>query len=287
MFGEVPLRPRQEWVAVLRATQDPDTGMPADPWCSSTAALAELGDFHTQYQVLSIGYALECLGSHLERPIRVVERDAASLRALLDAQPWATHAWNAGCLVDAVGTALWTNRRHFGLQGPIEPLFDWLRERCVPHTGLWGEATARAGWLFPVNGFYRITRGTYAAFDRPVPYPEAAIDTVLAHVRHNGGFEESAPSGVTACNVLDVVHPLWLCGRSTAWRRDDARRFLERQARIIPTRWVDGAGFGFAPGDAPGLQGTEMWLAIWWTALHALGLSGEVPFAPRGVHRVA
>jgi acetyltransferase-like isoleucine patch superfamily enzyme len=285
MFGEVPaLQPREEWVRLLQNAQDEATGMPLDPWQPNApdAPLAALGDGNTAYQILSIGYALEALGAHFRRPIRVVqEMPIEELHRLLAALPWKTRAWGAGAWVDAFGTALWMNRARFGLDGPIAPLFDWLRAHNTPHTGLWGESTAEQGWLQPVNGFYRLTRGTYAHFALPVPNVEAAVDTILAHVRLNGGFETR---NVNACNVLDVVHPLWLCMQQTEHRRAEALRLIERQVELIPTRWHAGAGFGFAPEDEPGLQGTEMWMAILYIAADALGMADRLSYRPRGVH---
>lgn len=287
MFGHVPpLRPREEWIDLLQTAQDPATGMPLDPWRppAPDVPLVALGDGNTAYQILSIGYALACLDAHFTRPIRVVhEMSIAALHTNLAALPWRERAWSAGAWVDALGTALWMNRQHFGLYGPIAPLFDWLRERCMPHTGLWGESRSEDGWLQPVNGFYRLTRGTYAQFGLPVPYAESAIDTILAHVRLNDGFETK---NVNACNVLDIVHPLWLCMQQTNYRRAEIERVIARQLELIPARWMDGAGFGFAPGDAPGLQGTEMWLAIVYIAADALGVARELPYVPRGVHRL-
>lgn len=51
------------------------------------------------------------------------------------------------------------------------------------------------------------------------------------------------------------------------------------------TRWQDGAGVAFGPGDEAGLQGTEMWLAITWYLADLLGLADALGYRPRGVHR--
>ena len=70
----------------------------------------------------------------------------------------------------------------------------------------------------------------------------------------------------------------------------------------ILTHWVDGQGFAFAPSltgvvgwgqnvhssderAVPGLQGTEMWLAIIWLLTDYLGFSDVLAYRPRGVHR--
>jgi acetyltransferase-like isoleucine patch superfamily enzyme len=286
-FGGLP--PGQSKAALierLQACQDRTTGMPVDPLAppGPTYSAAELNDGHSAYMVLSLGYALMVLGSQFAQPFHLVQQMTASrLQVLLARQPWQRNAWAAGAWVDAVGTAAWMNRHFFGLAAPVGPLFVWLQGACNPATGLWGEPRGSDGWLEPVNGFYRLTRGTYAQFDVRVPYPEAALDTILAHVRANDGFETR---NVTACNLLDVVHPLWLLSQATAHRRDEVLSFVERQLSIIAGRWIDGAGFAFAPGAAPGLQGTEMWLSTLLIGADVLGMAGELPYVPRGVHRL-
>jgi acetyltransferase-like isoleucine patch superfamily enzyme len=289
-FGALP--PGTDRAALLerlQAAQDPASGLvrgtPQQP--------LGLGVRPARYLMLATGYALECLGSTLRHPVQAVAQlDAPALQQLLSSLPWREHAWSAGDVIDAVGSAIDFNHRHHGIPpGLAAPLFDWLREQAAPHTGLWGQATAAQGWLQPVNGFYRITRGTYATFGLPLPHPESTIDTVLAHARLNSGFR--AGPAVDACNLLDVVFPLWLAGRQTAHRQDDIRRLLESILDTHLPRWHDDAGFAFSPeadlqspAGRPGLQGTEMGLAIVFTAAQALGLARELGFAPRGVHRL-
>ena len=46
-------------------------------------------------------------------------------------------------------------------------------------------------------GYYRMTRGTYAQLGVPLPHPEAAVDTVLAHARRWDWFrDEERNAGV-------------------------------------------------------------------------------------------
>ena len=286
-FGALP--PGQSapaLIARLQACQDPVTGMPADPLAPPRAGYvaAQMNDVNTAYMVLSLGYALMCLGARFPQPLGApLAMDPAQLQALLARQPWTGNAWGAGAWVDALGTAMWLNRHCFGQPGPESALFAWLQGACNPQTGLWGEPRAQDGWLEPVNGFYRLTRGTYAQFERPVPWPEAALDTILAHIRANDGF---VTRNVNACNLLDVVHPLWLLSQSSAHRRDEVLAFIEGQLPLIAARWIDGAGFAFAPGGAAGLQGTEMWLSILRIGADVLEMGDELPWTPRGVHRL-
>ncbi|MEV4564473.1 acyltransferase [Nonomuraea sp. NPDC049419] len=244
----------------------------------------------TAYHILSVGYALDLLGTRFRHPIRAIsELPPADLIALLDGLDWARGAWTAGSVVDAIGTGLHRNLTDFGLTGPqLETLYGWLLTRCRPTHGMWGEPDSDAGRLHVVNGFYRLTRGTYAQFGLPLPYPERAVDTVLAHARDPRYF---GPDTGNACNVLDVIHPLWLTGRQTGHRRAEGESWARDHLNRALSGWQDGAGLSFAlttgtgPTRTPGLQGTEMWLAIIWLLADYLGLSDTLGYRPRGVHR--
>ncbi|HEY5788491.1 MAG TPA: hypothetical protein VIT65_27340 [Microlunatus sp.] len=59
-------------------------------------------------------------------------------------------------------------------------------------------------------------------------------------------------------------------------------------------RWVTDRGFSFQAPDpitggldatTPGLQGTEMWLSVVWLLADLLGLSAQLGYHPRGIHR--
>ncbi|MGO4725317.1 MULTISPECIES: acyltransferase [unclassified Inquilinus] len=285
MFGAVPAPySGPEWIARLAALQDPESGLcfnPDTPDSVRRQPPPEPGGDNL-YNILCVGYALECLGAAFPHPIAWASRlDPATLQRALDGLPWAERGWSSGAWVDALGTAYCFNARSFDDPGELATLIGWLTTRADPVTGLWSGPTGD-DWLQPVNGFYRLTRGTYAQFGIPLPYPERTIDAVLAHLRRNGRFERA---GFNACNVLDVVHPLMLCARQTAYREaeiaDAMRHFLGAAIRHYTPR----QGFAFSRDEAPGLQGTEMWLSIIGLVLVHLGLAGTVGFRLAGVHR--
>lgn len=278
---------RDALVAWMRSLQDEVTGLfpdPTEPPLGADPLALDLEAEHHQYGVLSVGYALECLGAGPAAPVGVVASTTADeLVERLDALPWATLAWPAGAWVDFWGTATYLDRRHHGSTAGLEALFGWLTTRVDRFSGMWGRPDATWGWLMPVNGFYRLTRGTYAQFGVDLPHPEAAIDTVAAHARENGWFVERSRD---ACNVLDVVHPLWLAGRQTDHRRAERRDAVAALLADTCGRWVDGEGFAFGADRPPGLQGTEMWLANVYLAADLLGESDGLSWRPRGVHRL-
>ena len=271
-----------ETIARLQAVQDPGTGLFPDPYQQPKPGLALREDGLALYNVLAVGYALEVLGARPLHKIAAVELVAPELCAWLESLTWRERAWGAGAAVDAIGTALYFNARYFSAGTSRETLFGWLALKQDRASGLWGSPTDEEGLLQPVNGFYRLTRGTYAQFGVAVPRPDAAIDSVLLNHRNYGGF---AGATYTACNLLDTIHPLLLCLGQTDHRRAEAEAIARSIIARAGERWVDGEGFAFADGQAPGLQGTEMWLSVVHLAAKLLGESDEFAFVPKGVHR--
>ncbi|MFM7509762.1 MAG: acyltransferase [Actinomycetota bacterium] len=287
-FGDVGRAgPVDELVAWLQGLQDPVTGLVPEPLEPALGAdpleLVHDAEFH-QYGVLSIGYALEVLGSHLPHPVRVVhDCPADELLRRLDDLPWPELAWPAGAWVDFWGTAIYQNRRYHDLDDPIDVVLGWMTRRVDPFSGMWGGPNRTWGWLMPVNGWYRAVRGTFAQFGVAVPYPEEALDTVAAHARQHGWFVERER---TACNVLDVTHPIWLCAQQTDHRQAELRDAARGMLHDLTGHWVDGQGFAFSPDQQPGLQGTEMWLSIAYLLADHLCVADALPWRPRGVHRI-
>lgn len=277
---------KEELITRLQGFQCSSTGLVPDPWKNEPIGQPEVMSEHTaRYNILSVGYALELLGSHLANPVHVVERlPDEKLLDVLDKQPWKTNAWACGDWIDAYATAMYFNRRYHGSRRTPATLFGWLLLHVDPASGMWGEPTAQEQWLQPVNGFYRLTRATYAQFGVPLPNPRAVIDTVLRHGNNPVFFNERVG---TACNVLDVVHPLWLSLRECDYRREEIQRWMGWQIdRVLPC-WQDGRGFAFELERefAPSLQGTEMWLSILYLMADICGLSKHLGYRPKGVHR--
>jgi serine acetyltransferase len=267
----------------LQDVQDTVTGLFPDPFQPVAPGQAVRDNGLALYNVLAVGYALECLGSQPRQRIGAVEDlDANALCDWLDGLSWRERAWGAGAAVDAIGTALYFNARYFSTGRTRETLFGWLALKQDRATGLWGSTTEAEGLLQPVNGFYRLTRGTYAQFGLPVPQAEAAINSTLLNYRNYGGF--SGPT-YTACNLLDTIHPLRLCLQQTDYRRGEGEAIAHAIIVRAAERWVPGEGFAFADGQVTSLQGTEMWLSVVHLAADLLGMAETFPFVPKGVHR--
>jgi acetyltransferase-like isoleucine patch superfamily enzyme len=301
LLGEAPEQlTAGEHIARLQAMQDSETGLIAqlDPAIALPRPLPPpdadgfISDGDAQYHVLCVGYALDLLGGCLPHPISPVRRmTAEQLVDRLNRLPWQERVWHAGSWIDSWATAAHWNLAHGGgpMPGALEALFGWLLTRADPLTGMWGTPSADGDRLQVVNGYYRLTRGSFAQYGLPVPHPEQVIDAVLDHARNPGYFGAGREN---ACNVLDVAHPLWLCARQTGHRADEAQAWAERQLAATLPRWRDGCGFAFGPalegagpGREAGLQGTEMWLAVVWLLADLAGRADLLGYRPRGVHR--
>src|ERR1019366_4324385 len=226
-----PQLSRDEHVRRLRAAQDPDSGL-VPPLGPNGLPEPESPPFSTNdatYHVLSVGYALNLLGSSFAQPIHAVSQmTATAVHAALEQQPWQKSAWSAGAWIDAWATAVHWNAAMGATNQPgaLETLFGWLLTRVDPWTGTWGSPSPVEGRLQVVNGYYRLTRGSFAQFGLPIPYPERVVDTVLDHARDTRYF---APGRQNACNVLDVAHPLWLTRGQTDHRAPEIREWARTQ----------------------------------------------------------
>lgn len=288
MFGEKPpLMKPDQLIAKLQSFQDPVTGLFPD--VADPSKKPHLHHYIHRYPILAVGYALEVMGSHLLHPVHALEQmPADDLMTLFDGLNWESDSWAAGDCIDAIGSGFYQNAKYFASKKRLEPMWGWLDTHANPLTGVWGKPTAKDKWLQPVNGFYRLTRGTYAQFGIPVPYPVEAIDTILTHTRNANFFREDAGN---ACNVLDIIHPLWLCRKQTQHRVDEIRAVTLFHWKRAMVKWNDGRGFSFdlesneTPKGSPSLMGTEMWLSIVFLMAEILGVQESLGYRPKGVHR--
>lgn len=274
------------------------------PWCDAVEIAAMFGELPNleskdalvrrlhgmqndviDYDVLTLGYALEVLGERLNHGYSEVESITnAALDKWLDSLNWEKEAWQAGAYVDHFATALYFNKKYFDSAVSGEMLFSWLNSHANPETGMWGSPNG-TDFLQPVNGFYRLTRGTYAQFGISLPYPQRAIDTLLLHVANSDYFRADRGN---ACNVMDVIHPLWLCAKQTDYRLNEGKAWALFQINRILGNWQSGDGFSFELDRSvpAGLMGTEMWLSVLYLLVDYLGLGGVLGYKPMGVHRI-
>ncbi len=278
--GLPPNEVKENLVEKLQKMQDPESGL----CVSSKDKCEDLYQYMEKdfYPSMASFYALECLQAKPLNPVsflKVCSKEKIISR--FEGYPWATKAWNAGSGVDGFLTLCYFQNQYFDEKYDCDYLFDWLNQKAKPHTGLWGSDTIEQGWLQPINGFYRLTRGSYAQFKKLLPYPVQAINTILNHIQN---FEFLQGKNITACNILDVVHPLWLCSKQTNHRKDEIRAFMANILEVMLSNYVPKKGFGFTPKETPSLKGTEMWAAIIYIVCDYLDLQKMLSYQPKGIH---
>ena len=248
-------------------------------------ALKEAHTNEIDYTLMCVGYALENLGTSISQPVSSAnELKGDKLNKWLEEQylkPRAWPAWAFGSDVDALGTAFYQNKKQFALDADTKTLFEWLNQKINPKFGMWGSGE---NMLDMVNGFYRLTRGTYAQFNVDLPLPEKVVDVVLPHASEI--LEQ--PQHITACNTLDIIHPLWLCKKQTEYRSDEGCAFARKWIEIVTDNWVENEGFAFEllKHENASMMGTEMWLSILYLLCDYVGESETLNYMPKGIHRL-
>ena len=260
-----PSTPAATWCERLRAWQDPETGLTPDgdladaglaagrPETSSLSAFEGSATYH----ILCVGYALQLLGSSFAYPIRAVDAlEAHTLEHRLDALPWSTHAWSAGNTIDGLGTACARNMHDFGAdlddagRGPLMTLVGWLAARVDPEHGMWVPARSRRRLapggqrLLPADprNLCAVRDGASAPGGGSADHPRATRVT----------GDSSPATHYTACNVLDVVHPLWLAAKETDARSSRRQAMGHRPPRPHPRPLGRRGGLRRSRRSAPG-----------------------------------
>ncbi len=275
-FHRVPQRlPKEDLIAFLQGSQ--------------VDALA--------YDSLCVSYALEVLGAQVKQPYTYAQLQGDALTKCVNECLSIPKIWTGGNNIDCLTTAIAQNEKHFGETPDRETLFTLLDTACNPETGFWGaipnfdglsgaelDAAIAADTHDKVNGFYRLTRGSYAQLGHPLPYPERVVDSILAHAQNPDLFADLEG---TSCNTLDVIHPLWLCKQQTNYRLEEGKAWAIVWIEKILNNWVENEGFAFdlLKQTPPSLMGTEMWLAILWYLCDYCDIANLMPYVPEGVHQ--
>lgn len=232
------------------------------------------------YDVLTTGYALEVLGAKPRVLFAEATEISQNLFAWFGKLPFVENAWTVGAEIDHLATALYFNKKYFPeayREGSIEELFGLLAVSQSKKTGLWG---SEDDLHLAVNGFYRLARGSYAQFGVAIPQQEKILDSIL---RHSTAIEENG----TACDVLDVIWPLWVLQKSlSGTQKAQAVQWAEKQLERIFAAWQENKGFSFELSKeySSTLQGTEMWLSILWYLCDFIKAGSMDEFSPKGVH---
>ena len=172
---------------------------------------------------------------------------------------WNGDVWHAGHCIDCLTTAYYQNLKHWVIKPDLNAYSDWIHILTRNRTG-------NRDRLDCVNGFT-------ASPEEAMPSSGALFQTakrpLIRFLSTTYLFEEKR----TSCNVLDVIHPLWLCRN---------RQFCSTEGMEWAVQWIDpdlknwDTGKGFLSTccfDNLTLMGTEMWLSILYLLCDYVGLA--------------
>lgn len=290
LLGAEPDGSREEWLRYFQRHQD-DDGLFRDPvifgsgwyegdplWC---------GRPHLSCHVLP---AMACLGGTAEKELSFTNRwkDPDRLVRWLDSLGWDDPTENgySNEIMNVANLLQYARDFHHDEKAgrAVETLLDWLSEnRVSPETGLWGG--------FDPEKLPQLSNAVQAAYHwwavffydrRPIPYPEAAIRSILRLRNPLGGFgvgvhHPARPYESSACEDIDALDPLcrWYLAGYRAEGLEEAIR--GGRDRVAQNRAADG-GLVFFTGDAfeyghPQLRGEASQGAMFPTWFRTLTLA--------------
>ena len=202
---------RAEWLDLFAAAQDPVTGLFRCP--------VAVDEPVAYYRAITIKLArrLQSIGRRPTHPLPRADEvcpTLAELPAALAQLPWDTQTYSSGSQAGH-----WAMTRVGELQDRGEPLGDdaylrqvtgFLEERQHAETGLWGASPRLDDG---VNGLLK-TLSVYQEMARPLPRPEAIVDSLLRLQGKDGGFGD-------ACTPWNTLGLLTFLRRQTPYRGDE------------------------------------------------------------------
>lgn len=239
MYGELDDADRSfkdMWLAYLDRYQDEADGYFRDPSLAGPAfnGTPAWGDgWGIRHLAAHVVIAYARLGRAPAHRFRFLEPyyDAKHLERWLDSFDFTGNVWSQSNYVMNVYTLLQYARDFMAEHRAARPLLaieDWLLSTQRPDTGMWHD--------YAVLGYPELgdaIRGAYHFYpllsyeERPIPRPEAVIDTILRAQNSWGGFNpEQQPSG--ACEDIDAIDPLIRTALQTEHRRRDVEEALRR-----------------------------------------------------------
>lgn len=282
----LPEKRRRAWAQYLAGFQDPDTGHFLGPELTRGRNLSRRhGEEHLRMHLTAhVLPALAALGAKPAHPLWFARRfcDLKRLDAWLAArdlsQPWleGNNLLFAGQFL----IHLAEREAEPAAKPALERLTGWLDGRVDPASGLWGtdRGCGRAEALY--GGYHQII--LYHYLGRPLPHPEALIDSALSLQHPDGGFNLRGGGGT--CEDVDAIYVLAAQYPLTDHRRPQVRAALRRALPALLRRRSRDGGFVYRRGESFMHQGLTHTRALagrgelfsTWFCLHALGLITDV-----------
>jgi|GEM_PF-2484151 len=202
---------RTQWAESFNVFQDPKTGFllekdPSHPPLHNTAfALA----------------AMQLLELRPKHPL-VLAPEYHEIKTYLKSLDWKTKVYPESHKGAGIGS-IFTLVPELHSPPWFEAYFSVCDGLFDPHNGLMGEEKPASGDFDQVGGTFHYAF-LYQAFNRPMPYPEKRIDTVLGLQQPDGYWNEKNHLWLT----LDAIYLLTRTLRQKPYRRDEVVACVER-----------------------------------------------------------
>jgi hypothetical protein len=188
---------------------------------------------HTNGMVIE---ALGVLGGRQPRPVRLYDSFEAphSVGPWLETIDW-EHQWRASHL-------FWGGVHCFSMSSKatdvwLEAVFSWLNANLDETTGWWRKGVPHADRHQPLGGSVHILP-IYEHHDRPFPYPERVIDSVLELQLPSGNWLDQDDATPVTYLDLDALYALrYMRILADSYRSDDIIRAVERYAGAVDEYW--------------------------------------------------
>jgi hypothetical protein len=185
--------------------------------------------YHANGMVIS---ALSQLGGRQPSPFVGYEAFASpgTLAAWLEAQDW-TAQWHGS-------HEFWGGMHCFSFSRRCNDawraaMFDWLDRNLDESTGWWRKGMPYSDRHQPLGGGSHIIP-VYEHHNRPFPYPERTVDSVLAMQLPNGRWQDIASPHIMGYLELDALYVLhYLSALAGGYRTGDINRSVARYADAV------------------------------------------------------
>jgi hypothetical protein len=119
----------------------------------------------------------------------------------------------------------------------LEAVFSWLNANLDETTGWWRKGVPHADRHQPLGGSVHILP-IYEHHDRPFPYPERVIDSVLELQLPSGNWLDQDDATPVTYLDLDALYALrYMRILADSYRSDDIIRAVERYAGAVDEYW--------------------------------------------------
>lgn len=262
LFGDLDNlsdKQRNQWIQYLEDGQDEQTGLYIDPIYREDEKLPtkhthEHVHWHSSTFIMT---ALHLLGGRIKYPVRachpyltpktMVEKIEILPWNIDERGPWTAGNWtyDIGCMV---GHDYRVTKNPANIEA-MDAFFKWMEEHQNEY-GWWDFIGGKPLAPQQFGGYHTLM--VYWMYGRPVPRPEAMIDSSISLQQEDGHFE-----GGGCCPDMDCIDAICTLSQQYNIRENEARASMEKALPAVLDMQIRGGGF---KDEDSGRRGEFGWL---------------------------